>query len=106
MMEVTQVWACISTGDSETKPAVAEGGHLFAERAGPSRCDPPGWDQLEMGEGQALPCTYSLLPLQSVTWQHVVSDFRQALDGAIYKTDCIPRAKHLSKRKATGLQNV
>lgn len=47
----------------------------------------------EMGEGQVLPCTYSLRPLQSVIRRDMVSDFRWALNGVVYKTDFIPRAK-------------
>lgn len=57
----------------------------------------------EMGEGQALPCTYSFCPLQSVTQWDKVSDIIWALDGVVYKTDFIPWAKWPSKRKASSL---
>lgn len=100
------LWPDICTGDSVNKNTVAEGVHPFADRTGLSLCDPPGWDQL--GDGRRASAALHLfpLPLQSVTQQDMVSDFRWALGGLVYRTDFIALAERLSKRKASGLQNV
>lgn len=88
------------------KNIVAEGPHPCADRTGLSLCDPPGWDQL--GDGRRASAALHLfpLPLPSVIQLDMVSHFRWALDGLVYKTDFIAQVEWLSKRKASGLQNV
>lgn len=100
------LWPDICPGDSMNKSTAAERVHPFADSTGLSPCDPPGWDQL--GDERRASAALHLfpLPLPSVTQQGVVSDFRGALDGLVYKADFIAPAEWLSKRKASGLQNV
>lgn len=81
------LWSDICTGDSLNRDTVAEGAHPFADRTALSLSVTH-----QLGDGRWASAALHLfpLPLQSVTQQHMASDFRWALDGLLYKTDFIP----------------